>query len=424
MKLLGAEIVKLPVVWRSIAPAVKTSGLNDPNAYPAGAWDVLDRVVSGAHARGMKVWMMITAPAPTWAVARESTPGPGAYRPDPNALRDFAEAVGRRYGSVEIFSIWNEPNIKRFLQPQYSKGVAVSATHYRKMYEASYAGLVAAGRGKATILFGELLPRAKRPFTTYVTPLMWLRDFFCIDNKGKKLRGRVARKHGCNGFKRIKTSGIAYHPYTMAGGPALRDPIKDNATIFYLKRVERVLDQASKQRRVSGRRLKIYSSEFGFQSDPPDINWTRIERIPGYLNASEYVSYKDSRIATYSQYELVDDFDLSFFQSGLRFVDGRVKPGVYQAYQLPFNVFKLRGNTVIVWGCLRSSPGGSQTAEIQVKTGSSYSTVATVNVSNRLGYFERKITVAGANAKTFRLQWGGLTSRSTKPGKAVKARTD
>src|SRR5665647_786795 len=33
MKLLGAEIVKLPVVWRSIAPAVKTSDLNDPNAY-------------------------------------------------------------------------------------------------------------------------------------------------------------------------------------------------------------------------------------------------------------------------------------------------------------------------------------------------------------------------------------------------------
>lgn len=425
MKLLGAEIVKLPVVWRSIAPAFDTGGLDNPTNYPAGVWDALDRAVNGAHVRGMKVWLMLTAPAPVWAVSRETAAYPGSYRPDTNAFGDFSEAVARRYGSVEIFSIWNEPNLKRFLQPQYSGRVNASAAYYRKMYAAAHDGLVAAGRTNAKILFGELLPRrAKNRDNTRVPPLVWLRDFFCIDERGKKLTGSAARKRGCNGFKMIKTSGLAYHPYTMAGGPTIRETSKDNATIYYLKRVERVLDQASKQRRVTGRRLKIFSSEFGFQSDPPDINFTQIEKIPGFLNVSEYLSYKDSRVATYSQYLLIDDSDLSFFQSGLRFVDGSVKTGPYQAYQLPFNVFKQRGNTVTVWGCLRAADGKAQTVEVQVKNGSSYATVGSVNVSNRLGYFEQRITVPSANGKTFRLLWNGLTSRSTKPVRPVKAATD
>ncbi|MFY9469254.1 MAG: hypothetical protein WAP37_03975 [Solirubrobacterales bacterium] len=422
IKSLDADVVKIPILWRSIAPETPGGDLTNPGAYPPGAWSVTDTAVNGALARGMRVWLMISVPAPRWAVAKESKPGPGAYKPDPEAYGDFAEAVGRRYPGVTMFSGVNEPNISRFLQPQLRKGVAVSAIHYREMYREMYDGLVASGHARDTIMFGELLPRGGE--VTRIAPLMWLRDFFCINKKGRKLSGRAARQRSCAGFRPIKTSGFAYHPYTVPIGPMARETKADNATIFYLKRIERVLDQASKQRRLNRKRIKIYSSEFGFQSDPPDINFTRIAKIPGFLNISEYLSYKDPRVATYSQYQIVDDLGLAGFQSGLRFVDGTIKPGVYQAYRFPVNVFKSRGNRVVVWGALRASSSGSRTINIQIKQGGSYVTVATATLSGPSRYFEKSISLPDANSKTFRLESDGLTSRSSKPRALVRAATD
>lgn len=424
IKQLGAEIVKFPILWRDVAPAMNTGGLSDPNAYPAGVWDRFDRAYNGARARGMKVWIMITAPAPVWAVEKEVTDYPGSYKPNPALFGEFAEAVGRRYPNVDFISVWNEPNIATFLQPQTVSGISQSAVHYRAMYRAAYASLVRAGLPTSAILFGELLPRArKKELRRKAMPVRFLRDFFCLDTKGAKLKGANARKAGCSGFTPIKTGGLAYHPYSMAGGPLVKEEFADNATIYYLKRIERVLDQAYKQRRLAKRKLPIYGSEFGFQSSPPDIYMTPIRKIPGFLNVSEYLSYKFSRVKTYSQYLLFDDANLDSFQSGLRFVDGTKKPGVYDAYQMPFCVFKGRGNTVTVWGGLRSATT-TQSVDIQIKTGSTWTTVQSIAVRPPLGYFERRITVAGANSKTFRVHWNGMTSRQSKPGKPVTAATD
>lgn len=421
---LGAEAVKIPVSWRTVAPASEGGDLGDPASYPAGAWDVVDRAVAGATSRGLRVWLMITSPAPDWAVSRETPKYPGVYKPDPVKFGKFAEAVGRRYSAAEIISIWNEPDLSRYIQPQFKGGVAVGAVHYRKMYRAAYDGLTSAGRRDVKVLFGELKPRANRNDSTTVMPLLWLRDFFCIDKDGRKLTGAAAKKRECAGFKPIKTAGLAYHPYAMAGGPMLRDPLKDNATVAYMKRIERVLDQASKRHRLRGRKLKIYNSEFGFETDPPDVYKTHIELVPNFLNISEYVTYKDPRIASYSQYLLRDDVAMSAFNCGLRFADGSKKPGIYEAFQLPFNVFKAGGSNLTFWGALRMSDGSAQQAVIQAKDGSTWTTVDTVDVTSPLGYFEKTVSVPGGTAKTYRLSWKTLLSREARPSKAVKARTD
>ncbi len=421
---LGAEAVKIPVSWRATAPGTESGDLGDPASYPAGAWDVVDRAVAGARSRGLRVWLMITSPAPDWAVGRETPKYPGVYKPDPAKFGKFAEAVGRRYSAAEFVSIWNEPDLSRYIQPQYKGGVAVGAVHYRKMYRAAYDGLMRAGRSDAKILFGELKPRANRNDNTTVMPLLWLRDFFCIDKNGRKLVGGAAKKRECSGFKPIKTAGLAYHPYAMAGGPLLRDPLKDNATVAYMKRIERVLDHASKRHRLKSRKLKIYNSEFGFETNPPDIYKTNIKSVPNFLNISEYLTYKDPRIASYSQYLLRDDVAMSAFNCGLRFSDGTKKPGIYEAFELPFMVFKADGGNLTFWGALRASDGSTQQALIQAKDGSSWTTVGTVSVSSPLGYFEKAISVPGGTAKTFRLSWKSLLSREAKPAKAVKARTD
>lgn len=423
-KALGAEIVKIPILWRTIAPngdsATKPAGnLSDPNAYPAGAWDVVDRAVTGAQSRGMKVWLMLTAPAPRWAVARESSPGPGAYEPDVDDFKEFAQAVGTRYSSVKIFSIWNENNLARFLQPQQSGGVIKSAIFYRSLYKAGYDGLAAAGQRRSTILFGELLPSWQN-LRSGAKPIAWLRTLFCLDTKGKKMTGSAAKKNKCKGIKKLTTSGLAYHPYTQAGGPFVKQTSPDNAPIAYLKRVYKVLDQATKAKRLSSRRTKIYASEFGFQSSPPDPRATTMKKIPAFLNASEYLTWVDSRVTTYSQYLIIDDPDLGGFQSGLRFVDGQKKTGVYEAYQTPIMVFKGRGNTVTVWGGLRAKAPGVAMADIQYKNGSDWTTVKQVPVSSAVGYFKTNVSVSGAQGKTYRVTWSGGTSRETKPGKLIK----
>ena len=42
----------------------------------------------------------------------------------------------------------------------------------------------------------------------------------CLDSHYRQYRGEAAQARGCRKVGRIPTSGIAYHPYTLRGGPA------------------------------------------------------------------------------------------------------------------------------------------------------------------------------------------------------------
>lgn len=429
---LGADIVKIPVSWRNYAPepesASKPAGdLSDPSNYAPAVWTRLDTAISGAQARGLKVWLAITAPAPRWAVAQETSPGLGAYSPDPASFGQFVSAVARRYADVHIFSIWNEPNLKRFLQPQKQGSVISSAVHYRAMYRAAYEAFMTTGHAKDTILFGELMPRSPaRNDPQFSAPLAWLRDFFCIDRKGRPLRGSAAARRNCGGFRKIRASGLAYHPYRLSGTPLSRETVSaDYAAINYLPRVERLLDAAYGAGRLATKRLPIYSSEFGFQSNPPDPIGSPISKVPSYLNISEYLGWSDPRVATYSQYLIVDDVDLGAFQTGLRFSDGTPKPFVYEAFQTPFLVTRTsRKDRVSVWGCLRAKPAGSQPVEIQYLSGGAWRTATTISVLDESGYFVRTVGLEGASSKVWRAVWSGGTSRTTKAIAPVAARRD
>lgn len=426
---LGVDILKVPVLWRDYAPdgtsTVRPSGdLSRPETYGTAAWAGLDAIVSGAESRGLKIWLMITAPAPRWAVAKETSPGLGAYLPSARDYGDFVAAVGRRYPSVHYFSMWNEVNIKRFMQP-VTHGVVESAIHYREMYRAGYSALGRTGHRRDTITFGELMPRSQVPDPNVTRPIAWLREFFCLDRRGRALRGRTATRHKCTRFKRLHASGIAYHPYRLTGGPVSRETSRDNAAIGNLNRVEKVLDEAYKARHLANRRLRIYNTEFGYQTDPPDPGGKSLSRAAQYLNMSEYITWRDPRVATYSQYLIVDDPDLGGFQSGLRFADGTIKPVFYDAYETPLLVMRTRSrNRVTVWGCLRSKPSGGTNAELQVRSGSDWVTVRTIRVTSSRGYFEQSVALRGVSSKQFRIAWSGGVSRIARAQAPVRPRRD
>ena len=441
MKALGADVVKVRIGWRYVAPggSTKPSGFDptNPAAYPSGAWDSYDSIIRGIVARHMRPYIAITGPAPDWADSHNDP-----LRPDPTEFGRFVQAVGKRYSGtfaggngngyndplqrlphVVIWSLWNEPNLASWLAPQYTKKVPVSPGAYRRLVYAMQDGLSASGHGSDTFLIGELLPfaRAGRTGVTKVRPIAFLREMACVDRHYRPYRGSAAKKRGCTGrFRKIPGTGIAYHPYTYAGGPDVPQRNSDDASIGELGRLERAIDQLSHHGRLVGGRLRVWITEFGFQSDPPDTFQSAIRRIPGFMGESEWLAYRDRRVVSYSQYPLVDDplgkgaQKFAGFQSGLRFVNGSAKKGVYAAYRMTFYVRRRGSRLAEVFGGVRAAAGGTPVS-VQSRTGhGSWKLLSGGSI--RLGpggYFDKLFRVS-TGGRQFRFVMGKSASRSAK----------
>jgi hypothetical protein len=465
LRSLGVDVVKIAIEWRSLAPegSSKPSGFDgsNPGSYPEARWERYDAAIRGAQARGLRVLVMVTGPAPDWATSQRSDP-PGVHRPDPAEFGAFVRAVGTRYSGsytppagnvpggggnpppsnplplppsvagaadatpaqasagalprVALWSIWNEPGLARFLLPQRtSRGTPVSPHVYRGLYLAAHGALSATGHGGDTILIGELLPvgRSSRGTRSSIRPLEFLREMACVSSRLRAYTGSAARARGCTGFRAIPGTALAFHPYTLSGGPRVTPRHRDDASIGTLSRVTRLLDQLGSRRRFTIRRgMPLWITEFGFQTDPPDdLSGAPIRRVPGYMGESEWLAFRNSRVASYSQYPLVDDRGgggsnrTVGFQSGLRFADGRAKPGVYRAFELPFHVRRVSRTTVEVFGGVRNASGG--TVEVQSRRGRSYSRLGTARLSSR-GYFRRTFRASGT--RYFRFVAAGRAS--------------
>jgi hypothetical protein len=425
LKQLGVDAIKFQLDWNAAAPGGRTrpAGFDgrDPSRYD---WAVYDGLVHAAQARGFRVMVALSPPVPGWATARRGDRF-GVDRPSPDWFGRFAEAAGRHFGSVDLWAIWNEPNHPRFLYPQATGHRVPFAPHlYRRLVRAAAAGLAASGHGNDRILFGELLPIGKsRIFrNNTMKPLRFLREFFCLDSRGQPLRGHAAKIRGCSSFARLTgINGFGYHPYTRPNGPRGKEPTRDDATIRSIGRVTRVLDIAGARGRIGGGRLSFWNTEFGFQSNPPDPFQTRLARIPAFLAESEWISYRNPRVASYSQYTLVDTPVASrgdlfgTWQGGLRFASGRAKPGVYEAYRLPLLVRLLGPSAIDAWGAAR--PGGDgATVQLQHREGRGdwHDLGNPITVSNARGYFHTRLRIAGASRRSFRFRSGGFTSRSAR----------
>ena len=417
---LGADVVKVQVYWNELAPggSKKPAGFDaaNPAAYNWGSYDA---VVRGIVARGMRPYLVLGNRAPDWA-RKKRTSHNGNYRPSAKELELFSTAAGRRYSGnygglprVDIWSIWNEPNLVSWLAPQRSKsGVPLSPSIYRKLYLAGHRALRSTGHGSDTILLGELMPLGQRS-RSKVPPLEFLREMACLNRHYRPYRGRAARVRGCpKRLGRIRTSGIAYHPYTPPGGPSAL-PRSNEASISTLSRITRVTDRIARRGRMS-RRLPIWVSEYGFQTNPPDVFQYPIKRVPGYMDESEWFAFRNSRVASYSQYTLMDDrlnrsrgpSRYGGFQMGLRFSNGRRKPGVYAAGRMPAFVRLLSSSRVEVFGGLRTAAAGTE-AVIRSRHGKGRYRVLRRTKVNAAGYFRTVVHASRASGRTYKITIGG-----------------
>ena len=438
-KALGVDVVKVRVDWRDISPDDRPADPSDPAAYRADHWQRIDAVVRGARDRGMQVFLLLGGHAPKWA--SESSPGDlpnGVHRPRANLFQQFVQAVGKRYGGdytpsgsgytnplplprVSIWSIWNEPNLVDWLSPQKE-----APELYRNLLYAGFDGLAATGHGGDTILYGELLPFARGNKTAGKRrrPLEFLREVACVNSRYRPYRGRSARKRGCDDFRPLPGTGVAHHPYTLAGGPGVRSPHKDDASIGELGRLVKTLDALTRKKRFAARgRQALWSTEFGYQTDPPDPFQSPIRRVPAFMGEAEYIAYKNRRIAAWSQYPFTDDPVATSgtnrhggFQSGIKFENGREKPGVYNAFRFPFFVRRISASKVEVFGGARPAGEGA-TVTVESRTGrGKWKRLARLRTGAQ-GYFNRNFTASGAAKRQYRFRYARSKSRTARPAK-------
>jgi hypothetical protein len=167
-------------------------------------------------------------------------------------------------------------------------------------------------------------------------------------------------------------------------------------------RLEHTLDQAT-HAWGSGKRYAIYNDEYGYITDPPQTNKSQsvgLQTAAKYLNWAEYLSWKNPRIASYSQY-LLQDGPVSAatgnggFATGLYRSSGKPKPSL-NAYRLPLWVPTTtlsRGKDFTIWGAARPAhwtgldTKATQTVQIQFRARSkgAWKTVASVKHDS---YFE------------------------------------
>ena len=423
---MGVDVIKVGIQWADVAPSGKRkpSGFDgsDPSQYPG--WGPFDALVRDAQARGLRVMFALTSPYPGWATKRRGD-RQGSSTPSAREFGRFAEAAGERYPGVDLWTLGNEPNHPDFLAPQSKSGRPVAPHSYRAMVRSSVAGLERAGHSGSTILFGELLPIGKSSSGPRLNlqPIRFLREFFCLDSSWRPFRGRAAKLRGCNRYRRLTgLDGFAYHPYTRAGGPRIVEPSPNDATIRSLSRVTRALDRARGKGRIGGGRLKIWNTEFGFQSRPPDMFGSKLSRIPGYMAESElWLSMRNRRVVSYSQYTMTDTplrgggDVFGTWQGGLRYANGRAKRGVYNAFRLPIFVRLLGPSAVEVRGAARPGGSGSVVQVQQRRRGSGYEDLGgPITIRNERGYFTARFRIGQASARTYRFRFQDMTSPKTK----------
>jgi hypothetical protein len=331
----------------------------DPAAYPAGTWDLLDRLIDSTQRRGIEVQLTLTGPVPKWA-----TKAKRGHLSSPSA-REFGrwvKAVARRYGDrVDLWSIWNEPNHPAFLKPQYENGAPASPGIYRKLYAAGEKALHGvSGGSRDAVLFGETAPIGNE---NLVSPLEFLRKATCLNE----------RYHKARSCKPLRIDGYAHHAYTRKNGPNFVHPDPDDVSIGALSRLVAALDKAARAG-VLPKHLPIYLTEFGIQSKPDPIAGVSLARQAEYLAISERIAYANPRVVAFSQYLLRDDEPrkgpaidrYSGFETGLETSTGRKKPS-YNGFILPLAV-KRYGSSDVLWGRVRPATGPTEVT-IQHKIG-------------------------------------------------------
>ena len=417
MQELGVDKIRAVVWWRYLlahprARAKPHANPADPGSalYSPSRWAMLDSLVTETRRRGIAL-MLDPASASGLAGTRLHLPRWARLPSGSPRIRQFAlfvRAIGLRYSGryapsgraslprVHEWSVWNEPNSRPFLTPQWRRieGVPVpwSPVLYRRIYNAAARALRSTGHESDRIYFGETSATGgNRPFSS-IAPATFVRELSCLDPDLQPYRGAEALRRRCGGYRPLDTDGLATHFYSGVDGTVSALELNSNPTIWVPgdpARPAGLLDRIAARGRLPSD-LPVYNTEAGFQSHSARVPMLAEDEQARDLNIAEYLQWRDPSVASFAQYLLYDD---PAWFTGLRFINGRAKEA-YFAFRMPIVVRDLHDGFVEVWGAsYRRGPG--RPTEILAN-----GFPATVQVpSNPRGYYH--VVLRGGDGTTF-----------------------
>ena len=289
---LGTKRIRVNLLWARML----TSHANAKTPPTKGAqydFSKLDALQHDAQAKGIKLQLTLTGPAPAWATKDHKV---GPNQPDPVKFAAFVRTVAAHFdGRVDRYSIWNEPNLSAWLAP-----TAKAPQLYSRLYKAGYTAIKTVDPS-AQVLFGELAPNrdgrtiAPLPFITATTATT-----------------------------KLKADGLALHPYQLTSNPTKLAGGPGDAPISQLKRLTNLLDQLAKRHRLAnkkGKGLDLYLTEFGYLSKGNRALPQKVRA--SYLRSAYEIARRNPRVRQILQYQLVDGPKDGIWNSAILTNDGK-----------------------------------------------------------------------------------------------------
>jgi hypothetical protein len=322
----NVSIIRATADWRAAAPAKPARATNPfDSAYRLND---LDDLIRNAQARGIQVMLTIWG-TPKWANGGQAANVPPKKVAD---LTNFARALADRYSGrhagypyVGHYSIWNEPNLKIFLSPQFDKkGKIVSPATYAKLYKAGYAGIKKANRA-ALVAIGE------------------------TSNQGRDhpAKGGGPESTAPGTFARLlaQTKGLKFdayatHPYaTRPNLPPTQKVRWPNVTLTQLPRFETSIDQWFHRKNIP-----IWITEYGYETKPGEPLGVSNSQQSKYMSSVIRKLKADPRVHMFIWF-IFRDSKQSLWASGVFNIAGSAKP----SYRTFANLARtIRGDTMDV----------------------------------------------------------------------------
>jgi hypothetical protein len=429
----GASVVRIPVDWRDLVAADPPPGFDasDPSS-PSYDFSALDASVQDAVAAGLEP-LLVVSHAPAFAEAPDRWPYAyaGSWAPSPIALQQFAQALATRYDGhypspeapsqmlprVSLFQAWNEPNLARYLEPQWvaSNGewVPFSPDLYREMLNGFYTGVKRA-QPAATVVSAGVAPDGDPAGDGRMAPITFLRAMLCVDAHGRRIYA------GCPEPPHF--DALAFHPLSV-GDPDAAAALATDVAISDAAKVASLLRRAEHvQTALPDGPKGLWVTELNWESAPqaaggvaPTVQAQWVSRalhrlwIAGVTQVDwQFLvdPYPALRAATPTGGLIEYQRPAGLYSAGPGgdIEQARPKPFL-TGFRLPFDPLRLDRRAIRVWALLER-PGQRATLELQARRGT-WRSIARLR-ADRAGVVNVLVAVRGA--VRLRLVSGALTS--------------
>jgi hypothetical protein len=352
---MGAKLVRYTVNWRQVAPTKPRKAVNPGD--PAYDWTNADAVLNGLHKHRIAVLVTLYG-TPGWANGGRKA---SAIPTSKWSLAAFATAVAQRYPWIRMWEVWNEPNLRSFLNPNSP------VLYVQRLLNPTTAALHALNRSNR-IAGGATSPR---PTPSGMSPVAFMRGMRAARPKMDAYSHHpypVTRFERPNGFYG-NTCRYCKGTLTMANLPLLLTEVRRD---FGPKR--------------------IWLTEYGYQTNPPDRSGVSRAAQAQYL-AEASLRAKNARFVDVLIHFMVEDETrLAGWQSGLFTAAGVAKPA-FNSFMLPIAQTARKGLRTTVWGQVR--PGfGKREYRLQRLAGSRWVNVGAPALTNLRGSYSRVLRAA------------------------------